>query len=76
MWKRFGTPQFCLSTVVAFLCLVVATNLSSTQNPCTTGVCVKTWQNDNYRTGDNLSEDTDRRDEENPHAVSPENRPT
>ncbi len=42
--------------VAVFLALASAP--SSTQTPCSSGICVLTWQNDTYRTGDNLSETT------------------
>lgn len=34
------------------------TRKSNAQNLCASGVCVQTWHNDNYRTGDNLNETT------------------
>jgi hypothetical protein len=44
--------------IVVALFLAFATVPSSAQTPCSTGVCVLTWHNDTYRTGDNLSEST------------------
>jgi hypothetical protein len=56
MKKRLGAVQFAAVIVVVFL--AVATAPSSGQTLCSTGVCVTTWQNDTYRTGDNLNEST------------------
>ncbi len=48
--------QLCVPVVLITFFLGVASTSSSAQL-CPTGtVCVTTWQNDTYRTGDNLSE--------------------
>jgi hypothetical protein len=54
MGKGFGAMQFPGVLLIVFL--VFAAVQSGGQNLCSTGVCVTTWQNDTYRTGDNLSE--------------------
>ena len=36
----------------------LAPSLATAQTMCSSGVCVLTWQNDTYRTGDNLNETT------------------
>jgi hypothetical protein len=56
MRKRLGAVQSAAVLVVVFLAVAVAR--SSGQTLCSTGVCVTTWQNDTYRTGDNLNEGT------------------
>ncbi len=56
MGRHFGIAQIY---VAAVLFLGIASPPSSAQAMCATGaVCVTTWHNDNYRTGDNLSEGT------------------
>ena len=48
--------RLCVSVVLLTFFVAVATTSSSAQL-CPAGtVCVTTWQNDTYRTGDNLSE--------------------
>jgi hypothetical protein len=50
-----ATEWFVLALSVGAL-LAIASTVSSAQGLCSTGVCVLTWHNDNYRTGDNLNE--------------------
>jgi hypothetical protein len=56
MRKQFGSSKLCFQAVLVAVCLAFTTVPSGAQNPCSTDVCVLTWQNDTYRTGDNLSE--------------------
>ncbi len=52
LWRlQFSVPAVW---VIVFLTVVIAS--SGAQTLCSTGVCVLTWQNDTYRTGNNLSE--------------------
>ncbi len=53
-----NTTRFFLGLAVLILAIAIPRS-SSAQTLCATGtVCVTTWQNDNYRTGQNLSEST------------------
>jgi hypothetical protein len=55
--KKFRAAQYPVVLVVVFLAAAVAPLRAQTL--CATGtVCVTTWHNDTYRTGDNLSEST------------------
>jgi hypothetical protein len=56
--KRFGPLQFCIPSALAVILFAHASTPLSAQTLCNTGVCVFTWQNDTYRTGDNLKEST------------------
>jgi hypothetical protein len=54
--KDYAVASFGVSVA---LFLVIATVLPSAQTLCAPNtVCVTTWHNDNYRTGDNLNEAT------------------
>jgi hypothetical protein len=55
MGKYFKALQFYAPGVLVVVFLAFT---SSAQTLCSTGVCVVTWQNDTYRTGNNLSEST------------------
>jgi len=56
--KRFGPLQFFIQCALAVIFFAHASAPLSAQTLCSTGVCVLTWQNDTYRTGDNLKEGT------------------
>ena len=57
MRKCFGPSRFFVPAVLAVVFFAAASARSSNPTLCPTGtVCVTTWQNDTYRTGDNLSE--------------------
>ena len=56
MPKHIAVAQFCFPALVAVAFLAVATTPAGAQTPCNTGVCVLTWQDDTYRTGNNLNE--------------------
>jgi hypothetical protein len=56
MGKHLVLLRFCVPAALAVVLVAVATAPSSAQNPCSSGVCVTTWHNDTYHTGDNLSE--------------------
>src|SRR5579862_5168056 len=56
MGRYVTVVLFC---VLAAFVVVLLAPASSAQSFCSgTGVCVLTWQNDTYRTGDNLDEST------------------
>jgi hypothetical protein len=56
--KRFWRSRICIPVALVAMFLAYASVRLSAQNLCSTGVCVTTWQNDTYRTGDNLNEST------------------
>jgi hypothetical protein len=57
MRKCFEPSRFFVPAVLAVVFFAAATARSSNPTLCPTGtVCVTTWHNDTYRTGDNLSE--------------------
>lgn len=58
MSKRFFVVEPCLGAILLAVFLGAAGTQSNAQNMCSTGVCVLTWQNDTYRTGNNLNEST------------------
>ncbi|HWY57824.1 MAG TPA: hypothetical protein VNZ03_25405 [Terriglobales bacterium] len=54
--KRFAKPRFCIPAALVVILLACASAPLGAQTLCSSGVCVLTWQNDTYRTGDNLQE--------------------
>ena len=58
MTRYFAPSQVTVPVILVVVFLAFATASSSAQTLCSSGVCVLTWQNDAYRTGDNLSEST------------------
>jgi hypothetical protein len=45
-----------VASVVFSLAVTLGSALASAQTQCTNGVCVTTWHNDNWRTGQNTTE--------------------
>jgi len=58
MVRHFQKLRFFVPVVLVVVFTAFAIAPSSGQTLCSTGVCVTTWQNDTYRTGDNLNEST------------------